>query len=781
MDGRVKNLEKLEYHKIIKLLAGEATSNLGAAKIKELKPSYMFEEVMVLLEQTSEASEILRLNPQFSLGGFRDIKPYLKRSILGVSLEPENFLDIAVSINSGMKVKNFFAESDITKYPNIIEQVNRISSLTSLKNNIERIITSEGTIAEDASSKLREINRGISDNREKTKNKLQGIIHSSSMQKKLQEQIVTIRNGRYVVPVKQECVSQVPGMVHDQSASGATIFVEPMIVVELNNKTKQLMLKKAEEEERILGELTIEVAQEEVLLSELVEALTNLDVFFAKASFAYKIKATKPLISQNKNTNLKRARHPLIKENEVVPIDFWLRDGISMVIITGPNTGGKTVTIKTLGLLTLMAQSGLFIPADEESELAFINGVYADIGDEQSLEQSLSTFSSHLTNIVGILEQATENSLILLDELGAGTDPIEGAALARSILEYLHDQKIMTVATTHYGSLKHFAYNTPGVENASVEFDISTLRPTYRLLMGLPGKSNAFEISKKLGLNPQLVERAKEFMDSDEIEMGDLIQRLEQSRRKIELEKEEIIKEKIEAEKYRKQLQNRYERLRDKENQLIEKAAIEAQEFLKKVKIDTKEIIQNLQATKEIQEAQGKLKELDNRISKARRLKEPRYSGEKPKDLNIEDEVFIPKLNQRAVVLEISEDSKDVLVQVGIMKINIKIDDLRTVNKEDTKAEKLQPIKTMILEKSRNISPEIDLRGYKAEEALASIEKYLDDALIAGLGQVSIIHGKGTGALAKAVQEYLKFHSRIKDFRYGQHGEGGHGVTIVRL
>jgi len=780
MDGRKKVLEKLEYNKIIQLLAREASSNLGVEKIEQIKPSHNLQEIKILLQETSEASEVIRLNPQFSIGGFRNIKPYIKRTLLGLSIEPDNFLDITISIGSGIKVKRFF-ENLGNKYPSISRQVQRIENLSNLKNSIEKIITSEGTIADDASPKLKEINRGIIDTKEKTKSKLQGIIHSVAMQKKLQEQIVTIRNGRYVVPVKQEYVSQVPGMVHDQSASGATVFIEPMVVVELNNKLKQLLLQKKSEEERILSELSQMVAVEEVPLLELIEALTSLDVFFAKANLAYRLRATKPIINQKKYINLKNARHPLIKEDEVVPIDFWLEDNVTMVVITGPNTGGKTVTIKTVGLLTLMGQSGLFIPAAEESEITLVDSVYADIGDEQSLEQSLSTFSSHLTNIIDILSSATDNSLILLDELGAGTDPIEGAALAMSILEYLHDRDILTVATTHYGSLKHFAYNTAGVDNASVEFDIATLRPTYRLLMGLPGKSNAFEISKKLGLQLSVIERARDFMNSDEIEVGDLIQSLEESRKELEYQKQEILREKQEAENYKQLFKNKYVKFKDKENQILEKAADEARELLKRVKLEAKEIIQGLHTSKEIQETQNSLKSLDDRISKVKAEKEHQFAGEKPKALHIGDAVYIPKLNQKATVLELTGDGRDVLVQAGIMKINVNIKDLRIVSKNETKKEKSKPITAMIIEKSRSISPELDLRGYNGEEAIKTIEKYIDDAVLVGLGQLSLIHGKGTGALAKAVQGYLKTHPQVKDFRYGQHGEGGHGVTIVKL
>ena len=780
MEVKMKVLEKLEYDKIIQMLADEAGSNLGKEKIGQLKPLYKMADINILLQETSEASEVLRLYPQFSIGGFRNIKPYLKKALLGLSLEPENFLEIATSIGSGSKVKRAFESMD-KNYPLIARQVKRIENLTGLKSTIEKTITSEGTIADDASPKLRDINKAIVDIKEKTKNRLQGIIHSAAMQKKLQEQIVTIRNGRYVVPVKQEYVSQVPGMVHDQSASGATVFIEPMIVVELNNKLKQLMLQKKTEEERILSELTQKVAEEELPLQELIEALTNLDVFFAKASLAYKLNATRPIINQSKYINLKKARHPLINKEQVVPIDFWIKNNTTMVVVTGPNTGGKTVTIKTIGLLTLMAQSGLFIPADEESKVTLVDSVYADIGDEQSLEQSLSTFSSHLVNIIDILSKATSNSLILLDELGAGTDPIEGAALARSILEYLHARGILTVATTHYGSLKHFAYNTADVDNASVEFDIATLQPTYKLLMGLPGKSNAFEISKRLGLDISIVDRAKEFMDSDEIEVGNLIQDLEQSRKKIEQDREETHRQRQEAEEYKELLKEKYEKLRGRENQILEKAADEARELLKKVKLEAKEIIQELHTTKQIQETQDKLKGLDDKISKAKKEKPAYHAGQIPKQLRIGEEVLIPKLNQKATVLSLVGDNGDVFVQAGIMKVNVKITDLRIIGSNEAKKEKTKPITTIITEKSSFISPELDLRGCTGEEALKAVEKYLDDVLIVGLGQVSIIHGKGTGALSKVVQEYLKTHSQVKDFRFGQHGEGGHGVTVVKL
>lgn len=780
MTIRKSILEKLEYDKIIEKLIDFTSSDLGADRIKKMTPSYNFEEIKILQQETWEASEVLRLYPQFSLRGFRDIRPFIKRASIGISLEPDNFLDISSTISSGSKVKKFF-DSIEGDYSTIRRQIKRIQDLNHIKNSIEKTITSEGTIAEDASPKLRDINRSIGDTKEKVKDKLQSIVHSSSMSKKLQEQIITIRNNRYVIPVKQEYASQVSGLVHDQSASGATLFIEPMAVVELNNKLKQLVAQKKSEEEKILAELSEKVAAEKENLEEIVDALTNLDVFFAKAHFAYKLKATKPILTNDRIINLKRARHPLIDDEKVVPIDFWINEGTNMVVITGPNTGGKTVTLKTVGLLTLMAQSGLYIPADEESVIAVVDNVFADIGDEQSLEQSLSTFSSHLTNIVDILEKATINSLILFDELGAGTDPIEGAALARAILEYVHKKKIITVATTHYGSLKHFAYSEKGVENASVEFDITTLRPTYRLLMGLPGKSNAFEISKRLGLNQQIIERAKDFMDADEIEVGDLIQSLENSRRQLEKEREELHALRQETDKIREDLTQRYEKLKEKEDLMIEKAAMEAKEIIKKAKAEVKEIIQNMQITKEIQEHQQKLRNLENNLSKKYQSKEVEYAGKIPKNLLKGEEVFIPKLNQRATVVEVLSDTDDVVVQAGIMKINVKMKDLRIPENKEVKTLKQKSYTALVSEKSKVISPELNLLGYKVEEAIKEIEKYLDDAIVVGLNQVSLIHGKGTGALAKGVHEYLKNNNLVKEFRYGQHGEGGYGVTIVKL
>ncbi len=781
MHERKSTIEKLEYDKIIRLLIKEAVSDLAVERIKLIEPSKNLEEIKIMQQETFEAYEVLRLNPQFSLQGFSDIKIFLKRAALGISLEPDDFLKITFTIKSGAKVKSFF-ESIREEYLLILVQAQRIGNFNKLAKNIDKTISPEGMVFRDATPQLKSINRAIADSKDKIKTKLQSMIHSTQMQKKLQEQIVTIRNDRYVVPVKQEYVSEVPGLVHDHSASGATVFIEPMAVVELNNKLKQLAVQKNAEEVKILNELTGLVAADGAALNELIEALTLLDMFFSKAKLATKLKATKPLLNTEGNVKLKQARHPLIDSAEVVPIDFWMGKEFSMVVITGPNTGGKTVALKTVGLLTLMAQAGLFIPAEEGSQIAVVDEVYADIGDEQSLEQSLSTFSSHMTNIIEILQKATADSLILFDELGAGTDPIEGAALARAILEHVHSKGSLTIATTHYGALKHFAYNTEGVENASVEFNPLTLRPTFRLLMGLPGKSNAFEISERLGLKSEIIEKAKGFMDADEIEIGDLIQSLEQTRSELENEKQEILNQKKEIFKVKETLEEKLQNFKEKEANLITKAAIEAKELLKQTKMEVKQITQSLKMTKEVQEAQDKLKKMDDELAVQLLQYEEKHMGTIPQNLQIGEEVYIPRLNKNGMVLAYHRDSEEVLVQIGIMKISVNIGEVRVIEFDGGVGKKnLKSKVALISDKSQTISPEIDLRGLNSEEAIKTIEKYLDDALITGLNQVALIHGKGTGILAKNIQEYLKKHPQVSEFRFGMQGEGGYGVTIVKL
>lgn len=776
-------LEKLEYDKVLKMLARKSVTPLAAEAILKFKPVYRLDEVVALQEQTVQAYEILRLHPTFTLNRFHDIEPFIKRAKLGISLAPECFLEIAMTISSGQQVEKFL-DPFVESYEIINAQTKRIVDQQRLLKQINETITSDAKIASSATSRLRSIGKAIVDCQEKIKNKLQGMIHSISLQKKLQDQIITIRNDRYVIPIKHEYAASFSGLVHDQSASGATVFIEPMSVVDLNNKLKQLFAQKKAEEERILHELSAEVALVSFELEELLDALTKLDIFFAKAKFANKIRGTKPLLNDMKHIKLIEARHPLIPEGEVVPIDFWLTKETTMVVITGPNTGGKTVALKTIGLLTLMAMTGLFIPACEESSIAIVDGIYVDIGDEQSIEQSLSTFSSHLTNVVRLLSKATDKSLVLLDELGAGTDPIEGAALARAILEHIHSIGTITIATTHYGALKHFAYNTAGVENASVEFDVTTLKPTYKLLMGIPGRSNAFEISARLGLEEQIIERGKDLMEDQEVEIGNLIQNLEEKRNKLEQELQFLQNEKLNVEYLKEDVERQRLELEERQHKAIDDIVKEAKRMLKNVKFETKDIIKGLHTAKEVHEARQRINLLEKEISVHERIDYPIMSGDVPSELKLGDKVLLPRLNQKGEVLQDPNESGEVLLQVGIMKISANIKDLRILNLNNSESEKnenYQGVVSLVSSKSQSISPELDLRGQTAHDALKRIEKYLDDAIITGLNQVSLIHGKGTGALAKAVQDYLKNHPQVASYRFGMHGEGGHGVTVVRL
>lgn len=776
-------LKVLEFEKVKEQLMKHASSSLGKQKAQTVAPSTDFEEVVLLQEQTDEAVKVLRLKGNVPLGGISDIRPSVKRAKIGSMLGSLELLDIAGTIYGGRQLKKFILTmvEDGVELPILESYVDRILPLMELEQSIKHCIDDNGHVMDGASDKLRSIRVQLRSSESRIREKLENIIRSSAAQKTLSDALITIRNDRYVIPVKQEYRGTYGGIVHDQSSSGATLFIEPQSVVDLNNTLQEARVQEKLEIEKILFELTGEVAEVADSLLENVNILGDLDFMFAKAGYSQKIKASKPTMNNDGHIRIFKARHPLINPEEVVPNDIELGREYTSIVITGPNTGGKTVTLKTLGLFTLMAQSGLQIPALDGSELAVFENVYADIGDEQSIEQSLSTFSSHMVNIVDILNKVDSNSLVLFDELGAGTDPQEGAALAISILDEVYNRGARVIATTHYPELKAYGYNREGVINASVEFDIETLSPTYKLLIGVPGRSNAFEISKRLGLKEDVITRAKEHVSTESNTVENMIASLEKSKREAEAELTEAESIRKDAENLHKELQKQILEFNDKRDKLFDKAQDKAHETINKAKQEAEEIIRELRKMRTEQHAFVKEHEL---IEAKRRLEEasPNLSKKKQvtttkvnQDFQVGDEVKVISFNQKGHLLE-KVGSKDWQVQMGIMKMKVNVADLEYVSRP--KPVETKPLAT-VKGKDYHVSLELDLRGERFDNALLRVEKYIDDALLAGYPRVSIIHGKGTGALRQGVQEYLKNHRSVKSIRFGESGEGGSGVTVV--
>jgi DNA mismatch repair protein MutS2 len=779
-------LKILEFDKVKEQLMEHAASSLGKEKVEKLVPSADFAEVVKWQEQTDEAVTVLRLRGNVPLGGIFDIRASVKRAKIGGTLSPHELLDVASTIYASRQMKKFIellSDEDV-QLPHLLEYVEQMVALPEVEQAIKNCIDDYGEVLDHASDRLRSIRQQLRSTEGRIREKLESMIRSSSAQKMLSDAIITIRNERYVIPVKQEYRSAYGGIVHDQSSSGATLFIEPQAVVDLNNQLQEARVKEKQEIERILIELTEKVAEHADALLINVEVLAELDFIFTKAKYAKKIKASKPLMNDRGYIRLLKARHPLIAPDVVVPNDIELGKDYTTIVITGPNTGGKTVTLKTIGLFTLMAQAGLQIPALDGSELAVFNAVYADIGDEQSIEQSLSTFSSHMVNIVDILRKVDNNSLVLFDELGAGTDPQEGAALAIAILDEVYQRGARVVATTHYPELKAYGYNRKGVINASVEFDIETLSPTYKLLIGVPGRSNAFEISKRLGLDERIIERAKNHVSSESNKVENMIASLEYSKKRAEEEWKEAEDFRKEAEKLHKELQRQIIEFNEKRDELIEEAKRKAAEIVKASQQEAEQIIRELrqmqkeklaeikeheliEARKRLEEAVPKLEE-KKKAKKAKASQHPFQPG---------DEVKVMNLNQKGHLIEkVSDDEWQ--VQIGILKMKVKEENLEYIGTQ--KPVETRPLAT-VKGKDYHVSPELDLRGERYEDAIVRVEKYIDDALLAGYPRVSIIHGKGTGALRKGVQEFLKKHRSVKNIRYGEATEGGTGVTIVEL
>lgn len=788
MDTR--DLDALEYQKVIEQIQPFASSRLGREKVRQLLPVHALAEVEEWLAATEEGVEVLRLKDSVPLGGIRDIRPLLKRASIGSVLTPSELLDIAGTISSGRRLKRFLldvVEKENATLPIITRLAGQITNLKHVEEDIERVIDDHGEIVDHASERLRTIRSAIRQTERDIRDKLEQMLRSTRYKEMLQEAIVTLRGERYVVPVKQEYRSQFGGTVHDQSASGATLFIEPDAVVSLNHRLREWRLQEEREVERLLKELTAKVAEVHDELQGNVTALGELDFIFAKAAYARHVNATRPRVNVDGVVRLKRARHPLIPDENVVPIDVDLGDQYTALVVTGPNTGGKTVTLKTIGLLTLMAMSGLFIPVEEESEVAVFDNVFADIGDEQSIEQNLSTFSGHMTNIVRILTHLSPNSLVLLDELGAGTDPTEGAALAIALLDDIQRRGCRVVATTHYSELKAYAYNRENVMNASVEFDVETLSPTYRLRVGVPGKSNAFAIAERLGLPRHIIKTAQEQLGADDNSVENMIVALEFNRKKAEGEREAAAALRREAEALKASVERAQRELERERERLRMQAEMEAREIVKKAKREADAVIGELRQLKstpqnvkdhQLIEVKKRLDAQEPEVSRPWKRAEG-TGGKRVKHSQLKpgDEVYVRSLNQKGHVADVlSRD--DVQVQLGLMKVTVPIHDVELVQ---TPGEKEAAPMTSVTRAAEDVRPELDLRGSTVEEAIIETDKYLDDAVLNGLQRVSIIHGKGTGALRTGIHNYLKSHRHVKQFRLGRQGEGGSGVTVVEL
>ena len=785
-----RNLRVLEFNKILDMLAALCTTEPGQIAARALTPSGDPGEVYRAQAQTEEASSIFAYCGGNPMAHFTDVRPYLKLAKAGGTLSPKALLQVADALKAARIVRSALV-TDREDTPNLTEMGSRLMTNRSLEEEIFDAIISEEEISDHASPELANIRRQMRVLNERVREKLNGIIRSSTMQKYLMDAIVTMRNGRYVVPVKAECRSSVPGIVHDQSGTGSTLFIEPMAVVEAGNELKQWTVKEHNEIERILGEFSDRIAPDAELIAHNHELLSALDVIFAKAALGRQMNAVPPKLNTVGHVRLIQARHPLIDPQKVVPSTLWLGEDFTALVITGPNTGGKTVTLKTVGLLSLMAQAGLQIPAAYGSELAIFDEVFADIGDEQSIEQSLSTFSSHMTNIVEILNSVTPQSLVLFDELGAGTDPTEGAALAMAILNYLLNMKVTTMATTHYSELKAFALGTPGVENASVEFNVETLRPTYRLSIGVPGKSNAFEISRKLGLPEFLIEDASKRLSKDAVRFEDVIANAEYHRQIAEKERalaeeahRETTKLRDEAEKLQRELAAR----RETE---LRKAKDEARKVLQKAQRESEQIIADLKkqrnASVKDHELHALRAKLQDAIDDNTEAIVPGEEGSPVTAAKPGDTVLLVNLNAKATVLTAPDAQGECTVQAGALKLKANIADMRVAKPDKVEKKGRQPAGkgsgsgARVNVSARAVETECDVRGMSLEEALLAVDMFLDGAMLNRLRQVYIIHGKGTGTLRSGIQTALKKNPAVKEFRLGRYGEGEDGVTVVTM
>lgn len=783
-----KSLTTLEYDKIIDRLVSFAASDKAKERLKKLVPMTDIHDINAALSETSDALSRVYAKGAVSFGGVHDVGASVKRLEIGSSLNTVELLHISSLLTAAARVKNYYEDTtdSLTGYFHALEP------LTPLNTEIKRCILSEDEISDDASANLRSIRRQKVLAAERIHTELNKMLNSSSVRNCLQDFVITSRSGRYCLPVKAEYKSQVPGMVHDQSATGSTLFIEPAAVVKLNNDIRELELKEQAEIEAILAELSAKASEfTDELLTDF-QVLTTLDFIFAKAQMSKQYKCSCPVMNTNNYINIKKGRHPLIDPHKVVPIDIYLGKNFNLLIITGPNTGGKTVSLKTVGLLTLMAQSGLHIPALDHSELAVFDNVFADIGDEQSIEQSLSTFSSHMTNTVSILKEADAHSLILFDEIGAGTDPTEGAALAISILNDLHKRGITTMATTHYSEIKVYALTTDGVENACCEFDVESLRPTYRLLIGIPGKSNAFAISKKLGLPDYIIKDASARMDADDVQFEDLLSDLEHSRITIEKERAEINAYKQEIQQLKDELKTKSDRLDERRDKILRKANEEAAAILKDAKEYADQTIKTMNkhgmTVKELEKQRSAIRDKMNKRQEKLSVQAAKPKAHKAHDISefkVGTHVRVLSMNLIGTVTALPSPKGEITVQMGSLSTKTKINNLEIlVGYKDPEEAKKAPKGAggsgkIKMSKAASISHEINLLGLTVDEAVAKLDKYLDDAYISRIPQVRIVHGKGTGALRNGVTAYLRGVPYIKSFRLGEIGEGDTGVTIV--
>lgn len=787
-----KALKTLEYYKIIDMLEAFATSSIGKNKCRQLRPLDNLTEIETMQQETADALSRIYQKGSLSFSGVKDVRGSLKRLEVGSTLGIGELLAIRSLLENASRAKAYSRRETENEHTDSLDNMfELIEPLSPLATEIGRCILSEDEISDDASTGLRQVRRSMKLTNDKIHTQLSSFVSGNS-RTYLQDAVVTMRNGRYCIPVKAEYKSQVPGMIHDQSSTGSTIFVEPMTIVRLNNEMRELEIQEQKEIEMILSNLSQLAAENLDAIFDDVKLLSELDFIFARAQLAKFQNATEPRFNRDRIIDIKKARHPLIDKHKVVPIDIRIGETFDLLIVTGPNTGGKTVSLKTVGLLTLMGQSGLHIPAFDNSRLSVFREVYADIGDEQSIEQSLSTFSSHMTNVVRFMETADSDSLVLFDELGAGTDPTEGAALAIAILSTLHERGIRAMATTHYSELKVYALSTPGVENASCEFDVETLRPTYRLLIGVPGKSNAFAISQKLGLPLSIIERAKEQISQEDETFEDVLSNLEESRKTIESEREELASYKEEIKTLKEQLEAKQDKLDQRKERIIAEANEEAHRILREAKDYADQTMRifnkagkDSMSAKDLEKHRSDLRKKMDKAGKKVALKTPQKqkSTLRPQDLSLGDSVKVMSLNVKGTVSS-KPDSKGMLfVQMGILRSKVHISDLQLIDEpvitgpalSRTGAGKIK------MNKSASVRTEINLLGKTVDEAVSELDKYLDDAYLAHLSSVRIVHGKGTGALRKGVHNYLKRLKYVQDFHLAEFGEGDAGVTIVEF
>lgn len=794
-----KVLNTLEYNKILDLLEAHAHSKQGKQYCRALRPVTRLDDILSMQKETADALNRIFKRGSISFLGVHDVRPSLKHIEIGGTLNIPELLQIASLLEVCKRVKSYGrSENDSTLASDSLSgYFESLSPLSPLCEEIRHCILSEDTIADDASSGLKNVRRKISSIGERIRTQMTGMLNNNTTRAYLQDGVITMRNGRYCLPVKAEYKSYVPGMVHDQSSTGSTIFIEPMSIVNLNNSLREFELQEKEEIDKILASLSNQVAEHSQEISSDFSLLSTLDFIFAKGELAKDMNAVNPQFHSDNVIHLRAARHPLLPADTVVPIDLTLGDTFNLLIVTGPNTGGKTVSLKTCGLLTLMGQAGLHIPAKDRSQLAVFDDIFADIGDEQSIEQSLSTFSSHMTNIVHI-QQHIQNHydkkyLCLFDELCAGTDPKEGAALATAILEQLHRQQILTMATTHYSELKKYALSTPGVENACCEFSLETLSPTYHLLIGIPGKSNAFAISQKLGLSSDLIKNAQEMLEEDDKNFEDLMVDLEQKRIAMEKDQQYLASERSKMERRRKELDAREQKLLQSKEKILRQANEDASQLLQEAKRVADETIRDFNKfsknNPDIAKMEAKRSAVGQKLKDAQAnasiapKKKPQANLNTPKNLRIGDRVKILSMNLTGTVYTLPNGKGDLQVQMGIMRSNVNIKDLLLLDENDSSVSTKKKDKLYKgsggLNKSATISPEINLLGLNGDDAVAKLDKYLDDAYLSHLSSVRVVHGKGTGALRKAIHQYLRRQKNIKEFHLAEFGEGDAGVTIV--